>query len=758
MSRIQNCIPVYLGLVITILVFAVSSANAQVGMLERTTIDESSTSVVAPPLPEPLTRQAIREVLSGLNDAQARALLLNELDNKVALREQELANAHENSLGAVLSGLAHALGKSWEKTLSQTPDLLPAMRNTFGNFVSQRVNTNLWRIPGVLLASLLVGFLATVLVRRLTNEQRSSLKKSFPSGLWSQMKVLSARFAFQGMQLLAFVIAASVANSLLNHAAPVDRIFVSYVIEALGTTIFAVIVARLVMSPARPDIRLCTLDDNSASFLTWRTGVIFGWAAFFGHVPGLIEFGWPVELRLGVWLILGFYGLIILTFWQARKAITEMVIGRGETGPTWQRFANIWPVIAIGLIVMQWLIVELFIATGNKGDLSLTAMNLTTATLMALPLLELLIPALVAAIWPENPEHPPELQAAHKLTMAGLMRFVRLIFMTLVVFWIAKLWGVDLQSLASKGVGAQVAGAMMEIFLISIVAYGLWELLNIFADRQVAIERVTLGIDSEGDGHSDGEGGQGGTRLGTLMPLIRGSGQVVIAVMSVLAILGQLGVNVTPLLAGAGIFGLAIGFGAQTLVKDIFSGVFFLIDDAFRKGEYVNVGSVKGVVEKISIRSLQLRHHKGALNTIPFGEIRHLTNYSRDWVIMKLPLRLTYDTDGNKVRKMIKKLGQKLLENPEIGHLFLSPLKSQGVLAMEDSAMISRVKFATKPGDQWIVRRYVLDEIHKLFKANNIHFASREVTVRIAQNDGDEPLTESDKKLATAAAQRIIEP
>ena len=134
-----------------------------------------------------------------------------------------------------------------------------------------------------------------------------------------------------------------------------------------------------------------------------------------------------------------------------------------------------------------------------------------------------------------------------------------------------------------------------------------------------------------------------------------------------MAVISALGVNITPLLAGAGIIGLAIGFGAQTLVKDIISGMFFLIDDAFRKGEYIDIGDVKGTVEKISVRSMQLRHHNGPLNTVPFGEINFITNFSRDWVVMKLPLRLTYDTDAEKVRKMIKKLGQEML-SPAVGN------------------------------------------------------------------------------------------
>jgi small-conductance mechanosensitive channel len=256
--------------------------------------------------------------------------------------------------------------------------------------------------------------------------------------------------------------------------------------------------------------------------------------------------------------------------------------------------------------------------------------------------------------------------------------------------------------------------------------------MNIAHDRQIALDRAATGVDSEEE--QEGEGGKGGTRLGTLMPLIRGTARFFILLLAGLAVLGEMGVNITPLLAGAGVLGLAIGFGAQTLVRDVLSGFFFLIDDAFRKGEYINLGDVAGTVESISIRSMQLRHHNGPLHTIPFGEIKYLTNFSRDWVMMKLPLRVTYDTDVEKLRKLIKKLGQQMLEDPELGPKFMEPLKSQGVIQMDDSAMIVRVKFKTKPGDQWTLRTKVFAKLRELFEKEGIKFAHREVTVRIADD------------------------
>lgn len=273
-------------------------------------------------------------------------------------------------------------------------------------------------------------------------------------------------------------------------------------------------------------------------------------------------------------------------------------------------------------------------------------------------------------------------------------------------------------------------GAFWEIVLVIFLAWLAYEGVRIAIDRRIA-EEAGGGL----QGAQDEEGPRRGlSRLGTLLPLFRNFLLIAILTFAALVVLSALGVNVTPLFAGAGVIGLAIGFGAQTLIRDIFSGAFFLIDDAFRIGEYIDLGVVKGTVERVSIRSMQLRHQTGTLHTIPFGEIKRLTNFSRDWVVMKLPLRLTYDTDVEEVRKLIKKLGQELLERPDIGHLFLQPLKSQGVYQMEDSAMIIRVKYMTRPGDQFQVRKLVYSRIREIFAENGIRFAHREVTVRVADS------------------------
>ncbi|GHF40080.1 mechanosensitive ion channel family protein [Seohaeicola zhoushanensis] len=326
--------------------------------------------------------------------------------------------------------------------------------------------------------------------------------------------------------------------------------------------------------------------------------------------------------------------------------------------------------------------------------------------------------------------------------VAGILAFVAGAYALL------RIWDPDNAFLRES-----LVGRLMDVIFILFIGYIVYHLFRIWIDTKIAEEAP---LPEESGELGDEGAAPSASRLATLLPLFRGAILAVVVVSIALIALMELGINVSPLFAGAGVVGLAVGFGAQTLVRDIFSGAFFLIDDAFRKGEYIDINTVKGTVEKISVRSFQLRHHLGALHTIPFGEIQVLTNYSRDWVIMKLPLRVTYDTDVEKVRKLIKKLGQELLEDPVIGADFIQPLKSQGVIEMQDSAMIIRVKFMTKPGDQWNIRKRVYEEIRALFAREGIKFAHREVTVRLADGRVAE-LTPEQREAITGAAQAAID-
>jgi small-conductance mechanosensitive channel len=188
-------------------------------------------------------------------------------------------------------------------------------------------------------------------------------------------------------------------------------------------------------------------------------------------------------------------------------------------------------------------------------------------------------------------------------------------------------------------------------------------------------------------------------------------------------VLAAMGVEIGPLIAGLSVLGVAIGFGAQTFVRDIIAGMFYLLDDAFRVGEYIQSGNYKGTVEGFSIRSVRLRHQRGAVYTVPFSLLGAVQNQSRDWVIDKLTVGITYDSDIDKARKLIKQIGLELAEEPEFKPLILEPLKMQGVDAFGDYAVQIRMKMMTLPGENFVIRRQALFRIKKAFDANGIKFA-----------------------------------
>jgi small-conductance mechanosensitive channel len=318
--------------------------------------------------------------------------------------------------------------------------------------------------------------------------------------------------------------------------------------------------------------------------------------------------------------------------------------------------------------------------------------------------------------------------------MKGPLRTtLRLALAVLLFFWILDIWDVNLP------IGEAVVRTLIEILVVVLICYVAWGLINAAIIRRMRAEMPEAEADDEKE-----EGGAGGSRTATLLLLLRKFLLVVILVLASLIVLSALGVHVGPLIAGAGVFGLAIGFGAQTMVKDIISGVFFLMDDAFRVGDYLEVSGTKGTVEHISLRSLRLRNPRGQVYFIPFGDMKTVTNLSRDYVIMKLDFRVRYDADVEKIRKIIKKkVYQPIMDDPELGPKLLEPIKSQGVREMDDSAMIMRVKYKTKPGYQFAIRKEVYHLMQEVFKEEGIDFAHRNVTVYMPPETGSEAVTQT---------------
>ncbi|WP_435205342.1 mechanosensitive ion channel family protein [Tateyamaria sp. 1078] len=562
--------------------------------------------------------------------------------------------------------------------------------------------------------------------------------------------------------VLGFIIFGPLEDTAMQFT--VSLINVGYFLTRLVAGIW-----RMILSPYLSQYRIPVIQDAAAKRLHLWLSIVAA-LGFFAILFGvwIEELGLNYEVYVFLFSFVSFFVMLlnIALVWVNASAITGAILnGKAVTQATWvvRVLSRLWAPLAVGYFIFAWGEQTYHLVLGDPLGVPLLAG--AWAILMTIIVVYGVINFGIersfarartlreqAAFDGEvlDPDYSEMATVGPRITtfqglaqrVAGILAFVAGAYAFLSI-WQPETGGMMDESLTDRA---------LDIIVILFLGYIAYNAFRIWIDAKIREEQGDV-VEAE---LGDEGGGSSASRLATLLPLFRNFVLIVIVITIVLIALMDMGVNVGPLFAGAGVVGVAVGFGSQSLVRDIFSGAFFLFDDAFRKGEYIDVGGVKGTVENISVRSFQLRHHLGALHTIPFGEIQVLTNYSRDWVIMKLPLRVTYDTDVEKVRKLIKKLGVELLDDPVIGDNFIQPLKSQGVIEMQDSAMIIRVKFMTKPGDQWLVRKKVYEDIRALFEREGIKFAHREVTVRLADGQA-EGLTEDEKKAVTSAAQAAIE-
>jgi small-conductance mechanosensitive channel len=261
--------------------------------------------------------------------------------------------------------------------------------------------------------------------------------------------------------------------------------------------------------------------------------------------------------------------------------------------------------------------------------------------------------------------------------------------------------------------------AMKVAAISALSAYALWRFVKYRMDRYIADNPLPLaGFIAENDG-----GPSTASRLRTVMPVLRISTGILILILGGLLVLSELGINITPLIAGASVLGLAVSFGSQSLVRDVVSGVFFLAEDAFRVGEYIDSSKVKGTVEGFSVRSIRLRHQNGPLHIVPFGQIGHITNFSRDWTTVKFNLSFGIDTDVELLRKTVKNIGLEMMEEPAFAKELLQPLKMQGIVDIKDGSLIVRFKFTATPQNPSVVQRAAIRRMYETFPEKGIEFA-----------------------------------
>lgn len=519
-------------------------------------------------------------------------------------------------------------------------------------------------------------------------------KASAKSSAWRRF------FAGLAAAVVALVIGFIAARLLAGSSLALQTLHLWTVATVLGLIILAAVKSLLMASRrtefAERSVHLAALvRDLSLAIGFALIGVtLLGTSRLWSVGPALGDL-----LRTGLGIPI--YFLFALAVWRHRRTMAAAVAGPRPRSRWRTRLAKMWPAIVIAFLIITFFSTQAALTLG--ASLRGSAVLLTALMFLAAPHLDAMI-----GNWAQRGLESPDIsilaaagrQTARFTVVATMIAMLGTLWLTP----LAAVFGIDLRDVVKSAFG---------VALIMLMAAFLWNAVGAGTARALHAELPIVDGDEEMLGVPR-------SRLGTLVPLLSAVGKSSILALAVLSILVSIGVNVWPLIAGLSVFGLAIAFGSQTLVKDLVSGLFFLIDDAFRFGEYIETSGAKGTVEKISVRSVSLRHQRGALATIPYGQIGKIQNFSRDWMVEKLTFRVAFDTDVEKVRKIFKKIGQDISANPDLAGDLLAPFKSQGIADVEDGTLVIRAKFMAKAGKHFMIRRAVMTAVHQAFQENGI--------------------------------------
>jgi small-conductance mechanosensitive channel len=537
-----------------------------------------------------------------------------------------------------------------------------------------------------------------------------------------RLRAVAVRLGYGIAMVTAFTIGSVGAFLVFDWPPLLHEIVLGYLLAFLILRV-TLVFGRFLLAPGGERFRIVPMSTPAAWFWVRRIGFFVGWLAFGWVTVGLLAIlgvAEPIRQIVAYALGLVLLGIGLEVAWRRPRAeaATEGLVRRASSWLLSAYFVLLWVLWFVSAMPAFWLAV---VVVGLPAVIRVTERS-------------------VAHIM--RPPGAAELaDAVKRVHVVGVERGVRAMLIIGFALLLAWAWNLDLGALTARDtLATRLARGALNAVVIVLVADFVWQVAKALIDRTLAQARDP--------GQPNTEEARRRARLRTLLPILRNVLFILVIVMALLMVLSSVGVQIGPLIAGAGVVGVAVGFGAQTLVKDIISGVFYLLDDAFRVGEYIQSGGYKGTVESFSLRSVKLRHHRGPLYTVPFGELGAIQNMSRDWVIDKMMIGITYDSDIDKAKRLIKQIGKELAADPEYAPNIIEPLKMQGVEQFGEFAIQIRMKMMTKPGEQFSIRRKAYALIKKAFDANGIKFAFP--TVQVAGGGGDEA--------TAAAARQVLQP
>ncbi|MCA3382072.1 MAG: mechanosensitive ion channel [Roseomonas sp.] len=632
-----------------------------------------------------------------------------------------------NTLGAqLLQGASQRLAGASDqlvaavRTIADLPAVLSWLSSIVRDPITQsRVLDASWKVILVLGLGLVAEWVAAHFLRRF-RDQLDAHAPAEAAG-WTRLKRVPLVLGRLGLDLVPIAAFAVVSYGLISavHPLPSTQLVMLTANNAYIASCIIMAAARMLLSPASTHLRLLPVTDETAAYATvWLRRIVVVLVTSYAAAEAGLQFGLPWSaydstLRIALLLVTLFLVIIIL---QNRQAVSDLLrapeLAEGDE-PTRSRaflrglrdrVADIWHLVAIAWLIAHWGVWALEI---HQGFWRLTRVSVSTILILTFAkLADLALRRVIARafrITPELSSRYPGLEARANRYLPVLKGSASLFIGGIALLFLLESWGIEAFSWFGHGkLGSRLISSIISITLTITLALVIWEGINAAIQRH--LERLSR----------DAKAAQG-ARVRTLLPMLRTALLAIILIFVVLSILTEIGVNVAPLIAGAGVVGIAVGFGSQRLVQDVITGIFLLFEDAVAVGDVVQLGGLNGVVEHLSIRSIKLRAVDGSLHIIPFSAVTSVTNQTRDFAFAVIDVNVDYREDTDKVAETLRQIAGEMREDPRWRPVIRDDLDVMGVDRLGESGVVMRVRLKTEPSQRWAVAREMNRRIKRRF-------------------------------------------
>ncbi len=520
------------------------------------------------------------------------------------------------------------------------------------------------------------------------------------------------------LPLAVFIGAASALMSvIIDDGTPQDRALDS-LIDIYVLCRLIVIVSGFFLQPTAPRLRLLRMSDAWAVFVQrWivRIVAVVGAGSAIAEIAQSLGLNDAAHLALMKVVALAGHIMISILILKCAKPVGELIRNRFAASKSLQMFGNAladaWAWFAVFVVMALWFIWALDVQNGYRTLLHLG--GFTLAILVGARVIAIVIFGAMARLFHVQDDAEKSLVQQHAYRYYPLLRrVVSWIIGIVTALALLQVWGVDVGELFQAGsIGHRLASAMVTIGVAAVIALVVWESVNVAVERR--LDRWTTSGDLVR-----------AARLRTLLPMLRSALFCVIALVVVLTGLSELGVNIAPLLAGASIFGVALGFGSQKLVQDFITGMFLLMENAMQVGDWVTLAGVSGTVEYLSIRTVRLRGSDGSLYTVPFSSVTTVNNTNRGLGNAAVKVNIVFGEDVDLAIATLKEIGAALREDEKFKEGILSDFSFWGVDGVDGSAVTLAGQIQCRDTARWGVQREFNRRILDQFSARGIDIAN----------------------------------